>query len=156
MEAIKKGITSTIVIKGGIVTKTIAYKSYNKELLDREVYWLEKLDKYNITPKLIKKTDISITMSYCGENATMQDFKRQDIQLQLIKILKILFENHCFYNDFKLNNFTIKDGKLFIIDFGWCPMIKEDYTCGGRIESNLKTKPCGTIFNLFNIFDDEK
>jgi tRNA A-37 threonylcarbamoyl transferase component Bud32 len=148
----KRGITANITINGDIVTKTVVYNNFSEELLEREEYWLRKLTKYNISPKFIGRKDNSITMSYCGEPATLDDFQRQDIQVQLIKILRVLLENYCFYNDFKLSNFTIKEGRLYIIDFGWCPVIKEDYTCIGRIQSDLNRKPYGNVFNLFNIF----
>ena len=149
---IKTGITANITINDDIVTKTVVYNNFSDELLEREEYWLRKLAKYNISPKFIARKDNSIIMTYCGEPATADDFQRQDIQVQLIKILRVLLENHCFYNDFKLSNFTIKEGRLYIIDFGWCPVIKEDYTCGGKVQSNLSRKPYGNVFNSFNIF----
>lgn len=148
----KRGITANITINDDIVTKTVSYNNLSEELLDREQYWLRKLERYDIAPKFMGRKNNSIIMSYCGEPATADDFQRQDIQVQLIKILRVLLENYCFYNDFKLSNFTIKKGKLYIIDFGWCPVIKEDYTCGGRVQSDLARKPYGNIFNLFNIF----
>lgn len=148
----KKGITANITINDDIVTKTVVYNNLSEELLEREQYWLRKLAKHDISPKFIERKDNSIIMSYCGEPATADDFQRQDIQVQLIKILRVLLENYCFYNDFKLSNFTIKEGKLYIIDFGWCPVIKEDYTCGGKVQSGLSRKPYGNVFNLFNIF----
>jgi len=145
----KKGITSTVVIENDIVTKTIDYNDFNDELLDREVYWLKKLEKHNIAPRFIKKEGNSIKMSYCGEPLKTKDLLDPEIQVQLIILLGILFKNYCFYNDFKLDNFTIKDGKLYIIDFGWCPVVKEDYTCRGTVQSNLVKKPGGNYFTLF-------
>ena len=145
----KKGITSNIIIKDNIVIKTVAYKNYDKELLDREEYWLKIFKKYNISPRFIERKENSIIMSYCGELATVEDFQKQEIQIQLINILQILIKNYCFYNDFKLNNFTVQKGKLYIIDFGWCSKIIEDYTCGGKIKSDFIKKPSENIFSLF-------
>jgi len=148
---IKKGITSTVVIEGDIVTKNVNYKDFNKELLDREEYWLKRLERFNIAPKFLGREGNSIKISYCGNPVKPKDLLLPDIQTQLIIILGILFQNYCFYNDFKLDNFTIKDGKLYIIDFSWCPVIKEDYTCNGNIKSSLEVKPGGNYFTLFDV-----
>lgn len=158
----KSGYTSTIEIKNNQVVKKIKssvsqYKINGLELFEREIFWLTKLDKYNISPKIIStdKNSLAITMEYCGEIPTKTDFESQSIQIQLLNILRVLMENHCYYNDFKIDNFTIKNNKLYIIDFGWCPIIKEDFTCENTIVTNLKEKPHKNIFELFDIFKQQ-
>jgi hypothetical protein len=158
----KFGYTSIIEIKNNQVVKKIKsslsqYKINGLELFEREIFWLKKLEKHNISPKIIStdKNTLSIIMEYCGETPVKTDFESQNIQIQLLNILRILMENHCYYNDFKLNNFTIKNNKLYIIDFGWCPVIKEDFTCVNTIVSNLKEKPHKNIFELFDIFNQQ-
>ena len=147
----KNSTTSMVEIKDNKVKKIVDYNKYTKELLDREEYWLKKLEPFNIAPKFIERDENSITMSYCGNTATENDFKTPYVQHQLLNILRVLLENKCFYNDFKVDNFTILNNKLYIIDFGWCPEIKEDFTCGGFTESQLKTKPHKNIYSLFDI-----
>lgn len=160
--SIKSGYTSNIEIKNNQVVKKIKssvsqYKINGLELFEREIFWLTKLDKYNISPKIIStdKNSLAITMEYCGEIPTKTDFESQSIQIQLLNILRVLMENHCYYNDFKIDNFTIKNNKLYIIDFGWCPIIKEDFTCENTIVTNLKEKPHKNIFELFDIFKQQ-
>ena len=161
----KKGFTSTVYVDKNIVTKDVSYDELTEELITREIYWLRKLEAFDIAPKFISREGNVIKMSYCGRTATKDDFKNVEIQKQLIWILGVLFRNHCFYNDFSFDNFTIKDGRLYIIDFGWCPKSKEDYTCGGQVESILVGKPSGNYYTIFeymfkeinkNLFLDEK
>jgi tRNA A-37 threonylcarbamoyl transferase component Bud32 len=154
-----EGATAKIKILGDVVTKEIKpsvsrYNVTKEELLKREAYWLKIFNQYGITPKLlsIDEKQSQITMSYCGETPTPLDFEQQSIQIQLLNILRILLENNCYYNDFTLSNFLIKNGKLFIIDFGWCPLIKKDYTCERNVHSSLVAKPYNNIYNIFDMF----
>lgn len=148
------GITSEVKIEGGLVYKIIknTITQYNvsiKEIIEREIYWLKRLEKYDISPKFIEKKENTIIMSYTGNNLTEKELQQPTIQIQFINILGVLFSEHCYYNDFKLDNFTIKNGKLFIIDFGWCPLIQEDYSCNKQINTGLSEKPNKNIFDLF-------
>ena len=152
-KATQSNYTSTIRIDkdANVVEKIIDYKEYSQELFNREIYWLEKLQKTNIVPKIIKYNPLTltITMEWCGERL-YEDNKPLDVYEQLFNIHMILLENHCYYNDWKYGNFLVKDNKITIIDFGWCPMVIEDYTCGGNINSKLVIKPWGNCFlNLF-------
>lgn len=151
---LKKGYTADIRIEDDLVYKTVKdkvtkFKVSAEELIQREIYWLKKLEKYNISPRFIERKDNTIVMSYCGESPENINSYND----QLLNIIRILLENHCYYNDFKLDNFTVKNDRLYIIDFGWCPKIIEDYTCG-EIESKLKEKPYKNIFNLFDSIND--
>lgn len=131
-----------------IVEKTIDYETYSRELFDRELYWLKKLEYADIAPKVIKSDsdNFVITMDWCGDILS-NDNKPDNVFEQLYNINIILLKNNCFYNDWKFSNFLVKDGKIKIIDFGWCPKIIEDYSCGDVIYSELKEKPGGG--NLF-------
>ena len=47
---------------------------------------------------------------------------------QLYNINIELLKHHCYYNDWKKGNVLVKNGKIYLIDFGWCPYILEDYS----------------------------
>jgi hypothetical protein len=148
-----KDIPSTKIKKeNNLIYKTLTNSPYTKELIDREIYWLKKLEKYNISPKLIKQFDNTIIMSNCGRRVTEEELRAPHIQKQLLYILRILLENKCFYNDFSIGNLLIDDNlKLSIIDFSWCPLIKEDFTCNNNVKSKLTKKPWRNYYYIFNI-----
>ena len=150
MNIIYDGITSKVTKIDNLIYKEVNYENLTNELILREIFWLTKLEQYNIAPKFIRRMNNTIVMTYCGEPITSDEIKTNNVQRQLLNIMKIFIENHCFYNDFKLDNTLILNNKISIIDFGWCPVIKEDYTCDGLIMSNLKSKPAGNWFNLFD------
>jgi len=148
IEYTHKGNTSKIKIINDKVYKTVNYKTYTNELIKREIYWLKKLESYNISPRFIKQDGNTIIMSYCGETVKKEQLTNE-LYIQLLDILKILNQNKCYYTDFKLENFTIKNDKLYIIDFGWCSEIIEDYSCGKNVKSQLYLKPT-TSYEIFN------
>jgi hypothetical protein len=160
---LKKGdsnnFASTIIIDHdrGIVEKIVDYEPYTKELFEREVYWLSKLHKTGITPKLkgYNPKTFTITMSWCGE-VLCNDNKPIDAFEQLYNIHIVLLQHHCFYNDWKWGNFLVKDGKITIIDFGWCPKVIEDYTCGDTLESDIEEKPAGNYYQDIFTKKDER
>jgi len=146
--------SATIIKKGNIIYKYINYvpdSNLNKELIEREIYWLKKLEPFDIAPKIINTYDNTIVMSYCGINVTKEDLKDPGICRQLLRIFAILMENKCYYNDFDIKNTVILDGKIRLIDFSWCPMIKEDFSCDGSINSLTTKKPWGNFYNLLYI-----
>jgi len=144
-----RGNTANIEIKNNLVYKIISdkHKKYKKELIEREVYWLKKLSHLDFIPKLIKYDENTIVMSYCGEPVSNKN-KPKDYYIQLNTIKTKIYENYCFYNDWKDGNLLVKDGKLFLIDFGWCSLIREDYTCDKNVDSTLKCKVSGNRFLL--------
>ena len=153
----KNNNTSKIIIdkKNNLVKKIIDYNEFSEELFNREMFWLLKLQDTNIVPKVLKYnlSELSITMNYCGEPITYNNSPK-DVYKQLYNIQIILLKNNCMYNDWKHGNVLVKDNKVYIIDFGWCPTIKEDYTCNNNVFSDLTVKPGGGNF-FKNIFDDQ-
>jgi predicted Ser/Thr protein kinase len=143
-------IYSKIKIIDGLIYKKIIGNSA-KELIEREIYWLKKLESYDITPKVIKFFDDTVVMTYCGEPLNAEQLKSPDIQNQILKIIGILLENECFYTDLTYHNFLILNGKVRIIDFEWCSLVKEDFTCDGAINSKIIKRPLGRNFDLFKI-----
>lgn len=153
-KATQNNYTSTIRIDktAGIVEKIINYEGYTDELFQREVYWLTKLQSTGMVPTLLKYNFLTktIVMEWCGE-ILCEDNKPDDVYEQLFNIHIMLLKNNCFYNDWKWGNLLVKEGKITIIDFGWCPRIKEDYGCDNEVISQLIEKPAGNYFK--NIFE---
>lgn len=141
--------TATIRInkKENVVEKVIDYPPYTREIYHREVYWLKRLKTTGIVPEIISSDDstYTITMQYAGEILSRKN-KPRDVYEQLFHISILLMRHGCLYNDWKWGNFLVKDKKITIIDFSWCPRIVEDFSCGGVVETNLKNKPYGPVF----------
>lgn len=141
-----KNHTSSIVVEDDRVTKTICYKDLSEELFRRELFWLDRLKDTGFVPKVLSVSGLSITMEYCGEVLNCRNIP-DDAYEQLFTIALTLFSRHCYYNDWKIHNLLVKNGKIFIIDFGWCPYAIEDYSCG-KIKTRLTEKPAGNFFGL--------
>lgn len=142
--------SSKIERGNNLVSKHITGNSV-KEFINREVFWLNKLAPYDIVPRLVTYTDDTIITEYCGKSVTMEQWKDPKIQKQLIRIIKILLENNCFYNDFSPNNFLLLNGKIRIIDFEWCPMVKEDFSCDNSFDSKIVRKIYGNEYQLLDM-----
>lgn len=143
-----KGVTSECCLTTSCtVVKTVNYPPYTKELVERESFWLDKLKHTGFVPELIDVYKNSITMSYCGEVLNSENMPN-DFYKQLSDIKTQLLYHRCFYNDWKHDNILVLQNKIYLIDFGWTPMIKEDYTCGGYATSNLTRKVGGDFFLL--------
>lgn len=138
-------ITSEIEIKDDVVIKTIIYPNYQQELVDREVYWLTNLKDTGFVPKLLKVKDLSLYLEYIGPTISKSNIPK-DAEKQVLNILLTLNEYNCLYNDWKPENLLVRNNKLYLIDFGWCPKIQQDFTCGRKIESSLNKKPSGDRF----------
>jgi len=148
----EKNIKPSVIKRvNNLIYKTVFYGVDTNELIEREIFWLKKLELYDISPKFIKRLEDTIIMTYCGEPINENDLRSSNTQQQLLNILRILLENYCYYNDFSEKNLLMKENKLRIIDFSWCSMIKEDYTCNENFKSNFLRKPYGNVYNIFNI-----
>lgn len=93
-------------------------------VLNREIYWLKRMQKYNCFPKLIGTYPSRIVMSYCGEPLCKENLPRE-YRVQSEYILKCLKLENCSHNDIKPENLLIKDGILHLIDFQWATEIGE-------------------------------
>jgi RIO-like serine/threonine protein kinase len=141
-----KNHTSSIVVDGETVTKTISYGDLSEELFTRELFWLSRLENTGFVPKIISTFGLSIVMEHCGEVLNNSN-RPQNLYEQLFNIAITLFGYHCYYNDWKKQNILVKHDKIYIIDFGWCPYAIEDYSCG-KIKTRLTEKPAGNFFGL--------
>ena len=128
-----------ILIKNQTVKKIFPTK-YNL-LFENEVFWLNKLSKFEIAPKILEidyKNQI-IHMSYEGEEISKKNAPN-NWPFQLKKILNVLKKNNCLHSDIKPDNLLVKNNKLKLIDFAQSCLI-----------SNLKKD----IFLKKRIFFDE-
>ena len=65
----------------------------------------------------INSVDLSIILEYCGELLT-QDNCPDNWRSQLIEIYQLLQKYHIYHNDIHLGNLCLKDGIIYLIDFG--------------------------------------
>lgn len=94
-----------------------AYKEYN--LIEREVFFLKKLEKYNCFPTYISHTETYIVMSYIGKPITCEN-KPTDLEKQLDTILSILETEGIRHCDIKKDELVVdSDGRVHLVDFGW-------------------------------------
>tara|TARA_B110000196_G_C20991583_1_gene588471 strand:- start:167 stop:721 length:555 start_codon:yes stop_codon:yes gene_type:complete len=111
--------TSIISInyKLGIVDKeTLRYLEYN--VVQNEIYWLNKLNSFEHTPNIINYNKNKITLSYAGEPITNLNLPK-DWEKQVKIILDKLTSIHCSHNDIKPTDLLILNQKIMLIDFQW-------------------------------------
>ena len=128
---------------------------------ENELKILKLLEKDNISPIIIKSEVQTLYLSDCGQELSKENLPN-DWRQQLLKIYQTLKSHFLYHNDIKSNNFTVKDNKIYIIDFGWSSFYKPEYpywnltekmiTEAENIEEvfnqvfNLATKTLGEIF----------
>lgn len=117
--------TSTVMIADdkSYVIKTRKQIYVDSKLLDRELYWLNKMVSFDRVPNVISYKNgedqvESITMSYCGELLTGGN-KPKDAKEQVEYIADELESFGCCHNDIKKSQLLVKDGKIHLVDFGW-------------------------------------
>ena len=96
-------------------------KVYRKDLLwqrDREIMFLSMLAGKPHFPRLLGFDNTSITIEHCG----FQIERGGDVTLladQLTEILDLLEDAHIQHRDITRHNLLLKDGTVYLIDFGW-------------------------------------
>ena len=83
-----------------------------------EIKYLKILEKYNITPKIIDNNDKELLLNGCGEILNQGNLP-ENWKDQITNIYEILKKENIYHNDIKFDNFTVKEGKIYLIDFGW-------------------------------------
>ena len=141
--------TTTSVIninhKSGIVEKeTIRYLEFN--IVDNEVYWLQKLDDFEHVPDVISYNKNKLTLSYAGKPLISKNLP-QNWEMQIKKILDKLKEINCSHNDIKPTDLLLLNKKIMIIDFQWASKINEETPSGWP-------KSIGGKYKHPNKFDD--
>jgi len=124
------GYTSLVYIdkdKNMAIKFVYAYQIY--DVYRREVYWIKRLQKYSWCPRLLFTDDDNFTlgMDYTGDKIRPSNLP-SDWKLQIQQILRDLQNEGASHNDMYINNFLTKDGKIYLIDFGWMSL-GNDYTC---------------------------
>lgn len=131
-----------------ILKEQTKYSSYN--LTEREVFLLTYLNEKNIdwVPKILGNYDNFILMEYCGETIKPDNIPN-DYFNQISKILDELERLEIKHNDLydkatgKID-ILVKDGKLYVVDFGWASL-KNQLNCG--IEKIYNGKNICCMFN---------
>jgi serine/threonine protein kinase len=90
----------------------------NKIHYNNEKNCLTVLEEYDISPKIMDSNDNSLLLSECGERIDNENLP-DDWKEQLITIHEILEYENIYHNDIKPDNFTVKDKKIYLIDYGW-------------------------------------
>ncbi len=150
------GVTSNITVNSDSsitkhIKKTIKpnISLFDHTCVERELYILNLLSKFDWSPKVISNTSTSITMTNVGERINKDNIPFDAID-QITNILKDLKSINVEHNDIKNEEILVKDGKLHLCDFGWAS-INKDFSCGQPNISN-KIKPHG-IFPDLNAID---
>lgn len=151
----KKNKTSNISFKElegeMIVVKKITNNLFNNfdhgisldKLLDNEVFWLNKFEYFDRVPKLLSFDFNSkeIIMEYVGEKINRHNIP-DDWELQMGYIINALKEHRCKHNDITPDEILVKNGIIYLIDFGWASKLdKVDYSdfppmLGGNFKSD--------------------
>lgn len=117
-----KGATSVVSINDGrVIKKQINYTSNN--LLENE-YRILSHAVSNHFPKVYNYSDGSLEMEHCGE--PLEDNIPDNWEEQLNDILKDLKANNILHRDIRIDNLTVKDKIIYLIDFGWAKIVGEE------------------------------
>lgn len=98
----------------------------NKVHYNNEKESLKLLEEYDISPKIIDSNENSLLLSDCGEQIDNENLP-DDWKEQLISIHEILEYENIYHNDIKPDNFSVKDKKIYLIDYGWATKCMPGY-----------------------------
>ena len=87
-------------------------------ILAREAHWLATLASAGIAPPLLASAGSTLRLGYVGEPVRRYNLPA-DWPDQAERILGALAAADCAHNDIKCDNLTVRDGRLYLIDFGW-------------------------------------
>ena len=116
-------------------------KKENKNILDNEIYWLNKLSKLDFVPKIINTNDMEYTMDYVGVPVQANNLP-DNWRIQVDIILDKLEKNKCCHNDIKNEEILIMNDKIYLIDFQHATITREEFfrlkkagICKSRIQT---------------------
>lgn len=113
-------------------------KFENMDVLKREIYILQKLQKYPFFPQLVTYSDDYLVTEYLGKPLTKQNVPKDALEQakQILDALKLEEITHC---DIKNEEVLVTDqNKIILVDFGWAKY-KDTWHCG--IDLCAETKP---------------
>ena len=132
--------------KKQIMKKIVHYK--NDFVYERDIFWLERLADEPFIPTLLYKDDINkrFILKYFGDRININN-KPDDWRQQLTDILSVLTNKYGWSNnDLKHTEILVSpEGKIGIVDFGWC-MLNNDYTCEKGFINNKFIPKINDIF----------
>lgn len=111
-----------------------------------EIDILPFLEKYNLVPKILDFNNDSLILSNCGEVINKNNVPI-DWKYQFTKIYEMLRNENIYHNDFTISNVTIKDNKIYLIDFGWASYNKPSYPYFNLYKDMIDNS--NTIYELF-------
>lgn len=113
--------TATVTITGDRVVKRVTrYLEYG--VFEREVEILDELRGSGFVPKVLAvwPTLHEIEMEYCGADLSARPrVLPENAHEQAADMLAYLRARQIRHNDVRPENVTVRDGKLFLIDWGW-------------------------------------
>ena len=129
----------------------IYYLYQNKHIYNKDKYVLLKLEKHNFTPKILYSNDNSLVLQITDVGNTLNKIivsKMNSINFkeQISHMEQTLQQNNIVHNDLNYHNITLKDHKLYLIDFEHSILNNDTDT---RIHSNA------IYCKHFPKFDDE-
>jgi len=121
-----------------ILKKVLLYNDYH--IYERETFILDLLKNNGITwcPTILVRDDEQkiMVMNYCGTKLTKEN-SPSDTMTQMRRILEDLKRFDIQHNDIKVDEILVKDGNLYLCDFGWAS-IHHNLSCGvGFNKTNL-------------------
>lgn len=92
-------------------------------LLQREAEFLRCLDGRH-APRLLTFGEGWIELEHCGAELSTDNLPK-DWHEQAVEIATVLAEAGILHRDIKSGNVLVKDGQLYLIDFGWAVWVDE-------------------------------
>ena len=136
-----------------VIKETIRYINYNT--VENELSWLNKLNDFNHTPKVISHNKNKLILSYAGEPLDTNNLP-ENWEIQIKEILDKLNEINCSHNDIKPTDLLVLNGTIMLIDFQWATKINEEILSnwpdciGGKYKNGKKFDDQYSIYKSIN------